>query len=372
MAERVTRYYLDHPDLVFQILDRIGARNITQDHRSFRCTCPLHDGSNDGAFAVWMDNGFIAWSCYTKGCGPGNLVTLLMKKYSATYQQSVTWLAQIAGIKTDGPSMLVSPQQIQDEFEREQDRVVRAPTLPNIFSEDWVRQAQSGWSRPEASEAIHMLTGRHGTVTASGGKCKQFSWATLQEFEVGLVPGGQWVFQSPEFFTDPSKRVGWFENRIAIPWRNWEGQCIGFSGRRYDGQSYLKYKTFPGTRKSTAIYGLHSEKCRKAIRDTRQLVLVEGFSDVWRAWSHGIFNVASPGGTEISIAQINLISRFDIKETVFFYDDDPAGHTSSQKMAEQIRVVCNVRIGSPPDGLDPDDLMTPSQYLAGIENAKPV
>ena len=372
MAARVTQYYIDHPDLLFQILARLGARNITQDHRSLRCTCPLHDGGNPSGFAVWFDQGFIGWSCYTKGCGPGNLVTLLMKKYDACWEQSVTWLAQFAGIRIDGPSMRVSPEQLQSAVDEEPARRVatQASAVPTIFPDEWIRQAQSNWNRPEAAEAIHLLTGQHGTKTASGDQCKQFTWETLQEFEVGVVPGGTWVFPHPEFPGDPNKKIGWFENRIAIPWRNWQGQCIGFSGRRYDGLNYLKYKTFPGTKKSTSIYGLFSEKCRKAVRDTGELVLVEGFSDVWRAWSHGIYNVGSPGGTEISLAQIRLLQRFDLESVIFFYDGDPAGHTSSRKMADQLRDVTKVRIGSPPDGLDPDDLMTPDKYLAGIANAK--
>ena len=374
-ADQVTQYYIARPELIHQLLERLGAQHVSQDHKSFRCTCPLHDGDNSQAFAVWFDQGYTVWKCHTDCADKGNLVTLLMKKYDTGFQQAVVWLAQFARIAIDGPVLHISPERLHHEEVEEFKRLVKIQrdNTPNIFPDGWAHQARSNWHRPEAAEAIHLLTGQYGTKTASGDRCKQFPWDVLQEFEVGVVPAGHWVMQAPDFPSDPTRKSGWFENRIAIPWRNWEGQCIGFSGRRYDGQSYLKYKTYPGTKKATALYGLFDERCKKAISDTHTVVIVEGFSDVWRAWSHGIRNVVSPGGTELSAAQTRLLKRFDLRTVVFLYDGDPAGRASAGKMSSQVQsVVADVRIGRLPDGVDPDDLLTPDQYLAGINAARRV
>jgi DNA primase len=183
---------------------------------------------------------------------------------------------------------------------------------------------------------------------------------------VGFVGGGTWVLPDPK---TPEALRGWFEDRIAIPWRDWDGQCIGFSGRRLDGQKWLKYKTFPGTKKSETLYGIHDPQCRAMVEAKGELVLVEGFSDVWRAWEYGLYNVVSPGGTELSPAQIAWVKSLKPRSVVILFDGDDAGVTSSRRVSDQLSSTTRVRLANIPALKDPDDL-GPQEYRNSIEMAQ--
>ena len=369
-AEQVLRYYVSRPELVAALLERMGAQRINRDHRSIRCTCPLHHGDNDQAFAVWMDKGYIAWRCHTRCATKGNLVTLVMRKYHVGFEQAVAALARFAGLAISGPQLRIDPQQLREEsIETLRRRLGIREDRAAVFTETWLADARAGWGLPLPGvvEAWHFLTGSAGSTTRWGEHCRQFTPEMLAMFEVGFVPAGRWLLPDPQ---DHSRRVGWFEDRIAIPWRDWDGRCIGFSGRRFDGQKYLKYKTFPGTKKSLALYGLHHERCRRAIAEEGHVVIVEGFTDVWRGWSLGFFNVVAAGGTELSPAQITLLRRFHLRNVVLYFDGDEAGVTSARRMADQLRNVARIRCGFPPEGKDPGDLLDAGQYGRGIVDSK--
>lgn len=352
LSEQVTRYYLQRPDLICHLLERIGAQDIKPEgHKGYRCTCPLHNGDNNQSFAIWFDKGYIVWRCHSRCAAKGNLVTLLMKKYGATFQQAVVWLAQVAGIQVTGPVLQVAPAQIQEEsIETLKRRLgIAHEDQPVVFPDSWLYQSQQR-QHPHFWE-------------------KGYPTEVLQKAEIGFVPARQWVIPDPQ---KPGDQVGWYVDRISIPWRDWDGRLIGFAGRRVDGQKYQKYQNFPYTRKAFALYGLHLPETKAAIARERSILIVEGYPDVWRGWQHGVWNVVAAGGTELAPHQIRLLNRFDLANIVLYFDGDAAGVTTSRRMSDQLREITKVRLGFCPDGKDPGDLMTRESYLHGVVNAKHV
>ena len=360
--------YVQNPDLIRNLLERIGAQQIAEDRRGgFRCACPLHHGDNEQAFAVWVDKGYTVWRCHTRCQSKGNLVTLLMRKYQARYDQAVTWLAKVAGINISGPVLHVSEEQLQEEsLEMFMRRVGRkkAGDSPVVFDEGWVQQSLGFWQEPSSATGYQFLTNPRGSKLPSGDKCKGYPWEFLQKLQIGFVPAKRWWIPDPE---KPKNFIGWWNDRVAIPWRDWDGRLIGFAGRRLDGQNYNKFQNFPFTKKGYSLYGIWMPEVQAAIRATREVVLVEGYSDAWRAWQYGIYNVVAVGGVELVPEQIKLIGRFDLSLVTIFLDSDTAGVTASKKMADCLGVrFSKVRRAFPAGGGDPDDLPDREAFMSSI------
>jgi hypothetical protein len=97
------------------------------------------------------------------------------------------------------------------------------------------------------SHAAHVLS-----KAPWGDKCRQFPTEVLDYWEIGFVPGGTWVWPDLNEKDDSGRPImrGWFEDRISLPWRNMEGKCVGFAGRRFDGVDHLKYKNLYGLKRN--------------------------------------------------------------------------------------------------------------------------
>ena len=95
-----------------------------------------------------------------------------------------------------------------------------------------------------------------------------------------------------------------FVNRIMFPLYDLDGKVVGFSGRIYkdNGQNkYLNTKETDIFKKGELLYHYHiaREECRKS----HSVIVMEGFMDVIRLYSIGIYNVVASMGTAITKEQ---------------------------------------------------------------------
>jgi DNA primase len=348
----VHKYYAEHPDLIERLLERLGASHLVRQGSSLRCTCPVHRGDNDTAFAVWWDQGVPKYVCHTQCATKGTLTWLLRQKFpGATYIQAVCWLAQFAGLQVQGQTIHISREAMtEDSLDRflrqvgqqkpgQQKRIIFPPSMV-----DWSIGNQHGYFHD-----------------------RQFTPEVLAAYEVGFVPGGTWIYDDPDPAVD--RQVGWFVDRCSVPWRNLEGALVGFSGRRVDDATHIKWKTLVGTDRAGTVYGLHLADCRAAIRQTRTLVLVEGFGDVWRGWMHNCRNIGCVGGVHITEQQMQVISRFNVSRIIVFYDGDATGQTTSRAMAKRLQCLAPVYLATPPAERDPGDLMQREQFWLPLVQA---
>ena len=353
MNQVVNSYYLNHPELIENMLRKVGAQNIRSMNGEIRCTCPLHKGDGQN-FVVWYDRGMITWSCLSHHCGKGPLSLLVQKKYNATFEQAVASLARLAGLQINGDYIKVTASTMQEESLADLQRRLglssqKQANQPTYFPETWVEFS--------LRQTHHYFLRR------------QFSSTVLQKFQVGFVPANTWLIPDPTP-ENPQHTKGWKQDRISIPWRDREGRCIGFAGRRVDGVDYLKYQTFPGTKRAFALYGLHEKMCQQAIQQTRVLHVVEGYSDVWRGWMHQCYNVVCPGGTDFAPEQLDIIRTLDLDHVVLFMDGDEPGQLASNRMANQLFKLTRVLVAYSPLGRDPGDLLAYRDFWTPIVQAK--
>jgi DNA primase len=113
--------------------------------------------------------------------------------------------------------------------------------------------------------------------------------------------------------------------------------------------------------KSRVLYGL--DLAKKAIAKKRQVVVVEGYTDVMACHLAGVDTAVATCGTAFGEEHIKVLNRLLIgsgdapAEVIFTFDPDAAGTKAALKVygdSEKFNALTFVATG--PDGLDPSDL----------------
>lgn len=149
-----------------------------------------------------------------------------------------------------------------------------------------------------------------------------------------------------------------FRNRVMIPIRNPRGQIVGFGGRVLDDSTpkYLNTSETEWFNKRRILFGL--DVAWKAIRNKKQVIVVEGYMDAISLHAAGIDNVVASMGTAFAEEQAKLLKRA-AEEVVFCYDSDNAGRRASVRAVSIARNagIKTVRVAGVPDGKDPDEFV---------------
>ena len=207
---------------------------------------------------------------------------------------------------------------------------------------------------------------------------RNFSDELTTQFRIGFAPlKFSWLADqarstefSPEVLTAcdliaPSERgSGYFERfrgRLIFPIFDVMGRPIAIGGRLVPGvnlESKAKYVNSRETRlfsKSDTLYGLNFVK--DSVSKTRQLTIVEGYTDVIGAWQYGMRDVVACLGTALNEKHIRLIRRF-ADRIVLVLDGDDAGRRRANEVLDLfVANDVDLRILTLPEGADPCDFI---------------
>lgn len=164
-----------------------------------------------------------------------------------------------------------------------------------------------------------------------------------------------------------------FRGRLIWPIRDITGQTVGFGARKLlsddddKGPKYLNTPETPVYHKSQVLYGL--DLARRDIAKGKQVVVVEGYTDVMACHLAGVTTAVATCGTSFGVDHIKVIRRVlgDVDnsdtagtgEVVFTFDPDEAGQkAASRAFAEEQRFAAQTFVAVAPDNLDPSDLRT--------------
>ncbi len=160
-----------------------------------------------------------------------------------------------------------------------------------------------------------------------------------------------------------------FRGRLVWPIRDVTGQTLGFGARKLlDDDQGPKYLNTPETavyHKSQVLYGL--DLAKRDISRGRQVVVVEGYTDVMACHLAGVTTAVATCGTAFGVDHIKVVRRVlgDVDnadtrgtgEVVFTFDPDEAGQkAASRAFTEEQRFAAQTFVAVAPDGLDPCDL----------------
>jgi DNA primase len=321
-----------------------GYTKLARAGKKWKGLCPIHKEKTP-SFHVDADLGF--FKCF--GCGAGgDAIKLHMLLTGDDFAAAMESLAQRYGVPL--PARHASHRGARSKSAGEVDPGEVLESAATWFREQLVRSERSRRYLErrrlpaELVESYGLGYAPEGWRNLIGAFAGKYSIGDL--LDVGLAG-------RPEGGGEPYDR---FRNRLMFPIRNAAGRLVGFGGRTL-GDDVAKYVNTAETerfRKSSLLYGL--DRAKRAIRDARRALLVEGYFDVLGAVASGVEGAVASMGTSLTVEQAKLLARF-ADEVVIGYDGDEAGQTAARRALPILLAQgLSVRRARLPEGEDPDSL----------------
>jgi DNA primase len=337
---------------------------------SLKGLCPFHD-ERSPSFHVRPGVG--RWHCF--GCGEGgDVISFVQKIDGMGFTDAVEHLAAQAGIQLryeDARTGAAAQRGPREEPGRRQ----RLMEAHRVAAEFYAEQLFG----PDAQAARAFLAER------------SFERADAETFGVGFAPTG-WDalmrhlqgrgFTQPELIASGLVSQGQrgvydrFRGRLVWPIRDVTGAVIGFGARRlFESDQGPKYLNTPETtlyKKAQVLYGI--DLAKRAIAQSKRVVIVEGYTDVMAAHLSGVDVAVATCGTAFGGDHAKVVRRLlgDTTaggglqlasgaslggEVIFTFDGDAAGQKAAiRAFGEDQRFHAQTFVAVEPSGMDPCDL----------------
>lgn len=296
-----------------------------------RARCPIHKGDNPTAFSIdWDPSGKYrpVWMCRTECGDNGDIFTLIQKIFDCTFIDAVNWLAKFVGMEAGELPEKCSPISTIHEDDLREFLIMSGKR--RSFNSNY------GDVSPDINPAfVKKCAERRSGYFEKKGYPKNI----LDYFKVGFCP----AFES-----------GWKEDRETIPFWDVEGHISGISGRIIkEGSSPEKYKILYGSNKKENLYALNYTL--PYVKRKSSIILVEGFTDVWKCFMYGKYNVAAVMGKDITKEQLQTL--LGIVDTIAIaFDGDTEGQMGAKTAINSIGNYFTMYHVKPPEGMDIGDL----------------
>jgi DNA primase len=318
---------------------------------SMKGLCPFHD-ERSPSFHVRPQVGY--YHCF--GCGEsGDVYSFVQKMDHLTFTEAIERLAQRINFELHYEEGSSASSEGGNRT-----RILAANAAAAAF---FVTQLAT----PGAAEARTFL-GQRGFDKAAA---EQFglgyapkAWNDLRDHLKTLGFTQEEMLQAGLLSQGEKGAYDRFRGRVIWPIRDTTGQTIGFGARKLyeddQGPKYLNTPETPVYHKAQVLYGL--DLAKRDIAKSRQVVVVEGYTDVMAAHLSGVTTAVATCGTSFGVDHIKLIRRImgddsGLGEVIFTFDPDAAGQKAALRaFAEEQRFAAQTYVAVAPEGLDPCDL----------------
>ena len=282
---------------------------LTSKGKNFFGVCPFHE---DHAPSMSVSSDKQIYRCFSCGAA-GNVFTFVKDYENVSFLEAVSIVAKKAGILFEYKDTTVSKTNNQNSV------------LYKILS-DASKFYQNNLSTKSGEAARNYL------------KQRNFSNECIKEFEFGLASNNNslYNFLHKKGYSDSDiERTSListernihdiFINRVMIPIHDLEGNIVGFTGRIYtesNDPKYINSKESDVFKKGKILFNYHRAKAH--VRNSRELIIVEGNMDALKLNAAGINNVIALMGTALTSDQVNAIKKMRSK-VILMMDNDNAG-----------------------------------------------
>jgi len=333
------------------LVDLVGTRlELRRQGRNYVALCPWH---SDRRPSLQINAEKQIWKCWVCDIG-GDAFNWVMQDEGISFPEAMQKLAERAGISLETSTGKFKPRTSPDE----------KAALYKVMN----------W----ASELYHqfLFDADGGAVARKYLEERGLLDDSVRHFQVGLAP------ESWSYLLDRAQQDGHsanlleaaglvikrdrgghydrFRNRVIFPIRDREKRVIALGGRVLPGsEEGAKYINSPETKlftKSQQLYGL--DVASLPIRQLKQAIVMEGYTDVMFAHQCGITNAVAVLGTALGAAHLKILQRQNCDQVVLLLDGDEAGQRRSDEVLELfLGAQLDVRVMTLPDGLDPADYL---------------
>jgi DNA primase len=308
--------------------------------------CPFHSEKTP---SFTLDDEKQLFHCF--GCGTGgDVFTLVMEKENLSFPEAVRYLAEKYNIPVPERRRL-SPQ-----YKKLEERIQK-------ITEDALAYFRKNLhNTEEGKKALSYLHKR------------QISDEVIQKFKIGYAINS-WdslisAFQRQNISPKDLEKAGLviynqaknsyydrFRGRVIFPIFSESGKVVAFGGRSLFNAEpkYLNSPDTPIYTKGRLLYGLNI--CKESIRQSQEVILVEGYTDFVALYQAGITNLAAPLGTSLTPDQIYLAKKY-ARTLIVSFDGDVAGaKAASRAVSLGFEKGMPTNILKLPDGFDPDNFV---------------
>lgn len=314
--------------------------HLKRSGRNYFGLCPFHNEKSP-SFSVSPDKQI--FHCF--GCGKGgNVYTFVSAIEGISFFEAIQLLAERANIQLP---TLENNRDAQKEILK--DKVYKV----NEFATEYYHQNLYNAQSKIGQEYV---------------KKRQLSNETLKSYRIGFSGKFDELYQElkkqgfeekeilESGLVNKNERgqyIDRYRNRLMFPICDVRGRVIAFGGRVLD-DSKPKYINSPENvvySKGRHLFGLNVAKKK----DTKKLLIVEGYMDVISLHQRGITNVVAPLGTALTEQQGWLL-RKNTEQIILSFDSDDAGLKAKTRAIEILENMgCDIRILNIEGAKDPDE-----------------
>ena len=312
---------------------------LTPKGKNFFGVCPFHDDTNP---SMSVSPSRQIYKCFSCGA-TGNVFKFIMDYENISFMEAVKKVADLGGISVNIGQ--VAKKQTYTELHQIYDLSLK-------FYINNLNTAQGG-------EARQYL------------KKRNINEETIKEFQIGLALKKdnlskilikkfkpEDVLKSGLVGKNDYGYYDLFYERIMFPLYDLDGNPVAYSGRIYNREDSSKYFNTRETelfKKGELLYNYH--RAKDDARRKNQVLIMEGFMDVIRAYTVGIKNVVATMGTAVTPQQAHLIKRM-AKEIILCFDGDEAGAKATMSCSNEL-----LKIGVTPKVIRLEDDLDPDEYI---------
>lgn len=302
--------------------DVLRSYGVELDSRN-KALCPFHSEKTP-SFSVKPDEQI--FTCFGKCNFTGDVFTFVERKEGVSRLEAIKILADRVGIKIDNTEVKKVNTKFQTYYEIND-------TVNKYFKNTLLSK--------EGTEALKYLTERN------------MSKELINEFNIGLSSSNKlYNILSKKYKKEDLYDIGLvkqingnfydtFQNRIIFPIIDEDNNIVAFSGRKYLSDDlkddhlpkYLHSKESEIFKKSGILYNINNAD--SFIRQSKEIVLTEGFMDTIRMSSIGYKNVVALMGTAFTKEHLDKILKYKCK-VILNLDQDEAGVTNTIKIGDEL------------------------------------
>ncbi len=354
-------------DIVGVVGSYVVLKKLGRHHKGL---CPFHSEKTP-SFMVNEEMGL--YKCF--GCGAGgDVIKFLMEIEGIEFREALERLAEKAGV-----------------------------TLINRRRDDNDERAKMLEVMDLAARYYHwlLMEGNAGAAAREYLKGRSINEKLMETFNIGFAMQSweglvNYLIKKKGYSEELLEKVGLvsrkssgggvydkFRGRVMFPLQDAGGKVVGFTGRILPTASSTmqvgrpdfeepKYMNSPETvlyHKSRMLYGFFQAK--KAIRENKRVVLVEGQMDCISSFAAGVTETVAVGGTALTEDQVEMIARLADK-IYLSMDADEAGSVAIKRSVELAeKRGMSIKVVQLEGGKDPDEIArkSASKWKEMVENS---